>query len=374
MSYATPEATHRFAKRFAQYKDFYMAHDGLLFSKLGFGTFKKEPYKEENYTFDYKEALHEAIKNGINVIDTAINYRYQESEKEIGEVLQALFQSGEVKRDELILCSKGGFIPLEFPFPQNPYTWIDANILQKGLASKEEIELDQHCMSVAFLKDSLHRSLENLHVKALDIYFLHNPENQLLRLGQEAFYTQVEAIFEAFEAWVAEGKIASYGVAVWNAFFYEEGHSEHISIERLHAIAQKVGGAHHHFRYIQLPFNIAKTHAYTLASQKMSDGVFYTPLHVAQKLGLGVIGSASLLQMNLFKKPFKPEIGYLLDSKMMLQSDVQLALQFSRSTRGLLSALFSSHCPLHVKENVNIASVHATSAAKYNLLYKVERT
>ena len=106
----------------------------------------------------------------------------------------------------------------------------------------------------------------------------------------------------------------------------------------------------------------------------MSDGAFYTPLQVAHKLSLGVIGSASLLQMHLFKKPFKPEIGYLLDSKMMLQSDVQLALQFSRSTRGLLSALFSSHEPLHVKANVAIAQLNAVSMAKYNLLYKVERT
>ncbi|MCD8478370.1 MAG: aldo/keto reductase, partial [Sulfurospirillum sp.] len=360
--------------RFAQYKDFYMAHNGLLFSKLGFGTFKKEPYKEENYTFDYKEALTTAIHSGINLIDTAINYRYQQSEREIGEVLQALFASGEVKREELILCSKGGFIPLEFPFPQNPYAWIEENILQKGLASKEEIELDQHCMSVAFLNDSLHRSLENLHVSSLDIYFLHNPETQLQRLGHEAFYAQIEEIFRAFETWVEKGKIKSYGVAVWNAFFYEEEHSEHMSLERLYEIARKVGGEGHHFRYIQLPFNIAKTHAYTLATQKMSDGAFYTPLQVAHTLGLGVIGSASLLQMHLFKKPFKPEIGYLLDSKMMLQSDVQLALQFSRSTRGLLSALFSSHEPLHVKENVEIAQIHAVSMAKYNLLYKVERT
>jgi len=374
MSYATPEATHRFAKRFAQYKDFYMAHNGLLFSKLGFGTFKKEPYKEENYTFDYKEALTTAIHSGINLIDTAINYRYQQSEREIGEVLQALFASGEVTREELILCSKGGFIPLEFPFPQNPYAWIEEHIIQKGLASKEEIELDQHCMSVAFLNDSLHRSLENLHVSSLDIYFLHNPETQFQRLGHEAFYVHIEEIFRAFETWVEKGKIKSYGVAVWNAFFYEEGHSEHISLERLYDIARKVGGEGHHFRYIQLPFNIAKTHAYTLATQKMSDGALYTPLQVAHTLGLGVIGSASLLQMHLFKKPFKPEIGYLLDSKMMLQNDVQLALQFSRSTRGLLSALFSSHEPLHVKANVAIAELNAVSMAKYNLLYKVERT
>lgn len=69
-THATPEATYGFAKRFAHYKDFYARHDGLIFSKLGFGTFKKEPYKEENYTFDYKDALKMAIRGGVNVIDT----------------------------------------------------------------------------------------------------------------------------------------------------------------------------------------------------------------------------------------------------------------------------------------------------------------
>jgi hypothetical protein len=59
--YATSEATYSFAKKFSYYKDFYVKHNDLYFSKLGFWTFKKEPYKEENYDFDYKEALKLAI-------------------------------------------------------------------------------------------------------------------------------------------------------------------------------------------------------------------------------------------------------------------------------------------------------------------------
>lgn len=372
-THATPEATYGFAKRFSHYKDFYARHDGLIFSKLGFGTFKKEPYKEENYTFDYKEALKTAIKNGVNVIDTAINYRYQQSEREIGEVLEALFKSGEVKREELIICSKGGFVPLDFPFPQNPYEWISEHIIQKGLATSDEIELDQHCMTPEFLKDSLEHSLANLHVTCLDIYFLHNPETQLTKIGYNQFLKKLEEIFACFEAMVSVGKIKAYGIAVWNAFTYEEGNSEYICLEDVYDVAHKVGGANHHFKYIQLPFNIAKTHAYSVPNQKMSDGNYYTPLQVAHKLGLGVMSSSSLLQMHLFQKPFKPEVGYLLDSKMELQSDVQLALQFVRSTRGIVTSLFSSCKSEHVSSNLGIATVNATNSAKYNLLYKVER-
>ena len=372
--FATPEATYRFAKRFSHYKDFYMRHNGLVFSKLGFGTFKKEPYKEENYIFDYKEALKTAIRAGINVIDTAINYRYQESEKEVGEAICELIEAGEVTREELIVCSKGGFIPLCFPFPENPYVWIDKNIVQKGLADANEIELDQHCMSRAFLDDSLNRSLENLHVKTLDIYFLHNPETQLTKIGYEAFLKKLEGIFELFEAKVKEGKMKAYGIAVWNAFTYEPTNPEYISIEDVYDVACRVGGSNHHFRYLQMPFNLAKTNAYSVANQKMSDGKLYTPLHVAYKLGLGVISSSSLLQMNLFKKAFKPEVGYVLDKEMVLKSDVDLALQFVRSTQGIVTSLFSSHEPDHVTCNVSIAKIAATKSATYNLLYQLEKT
>lgn len=372
-THATPEATYGFAKRFAHYKDFYARHDGLIFSKLGFGTFKKEPYKEENYTFDYKDALKMAIRGGVNVIDTAINYRYQQSEREIGEVLEELIYSGEIKREELIVCSKGGFVPLDFPFPENPYVWINEHIIQKGLATSEEIELDQHCMTPAFLKESLECSLQNLKLECLDIYFLHNPETQLTRIGYKLFLENLEAIFTVLEESVREGKIKAYGIAVWNAFIYDESNSEYISLEDVYDVARKVGGANHHFKYIQLPFNLAKTHAYSVANQKMSDGNYYTPLQVAHKLGLGVISSSSLLQMHLFKKPFKPEIGYLLDSKMELQSDIQLALQFVRSTRGIVTSLFSTSSSEHVSSNLGIAMVNATNTTKYNLLYKVER-
>ncbi len=170
-----------------------------------------------------------------------------------------------------------------------------------------------------------------------------------------------------------EGKIKAYGLAVWNAFTYEPSNPEYIRIEDVYDVACRVGGANHHFKYLQMPFNIAKTHIYSVANQKMSDGMLYTPLQVAHKLGLGVISSSSLLQMHLFQKPFKPEVGYVLDSEMVLKSDVDLALQFVRSTKGIVSSLFSSSKPEHVTCNLSIASIKASKTAHYNLLYQLEK-
>ena len=366
MSSATPQETLNFAKKFSDYKDFYTKHNGLIFSKLGLGTFNKEPYKEENYVFHYIEAVKQAIRSGINLIDTASNYRYGESEKEIGEALVEL--GDEVKREELIICSKGGFIQLDYPFPENPYSWISENLIDAGLASEDDIELDQHCMTPDFLEWSCKRSLENLGVDQLDIYYLHNPEMQMLKFGKKEFYKQIEKVFERFEKLADEGLFKSYGVAVWNGFTSDG--DELLSLEKLVEIAIKVGGENHRFKYIQLPFNMGKTNAYTSLTQKV-DNEPCSVINAAYKLGIGVISSSSLLQMNLFKKSFSAETGVVLDSSMTLKSDIQLALQFVRSTPGIISSLFASKVPVHIKENCEISKVKSVKREKYDLLYRL---
>jgi len=369
MMVATLDDTLNFAKKFSHYKDFYIKHNNLVFSKLGLGTFNKEPYKEENYVFHYIAGVKEAIKNGINLIDTASNYRYGQSEKEIGIALQELFEEGDTKREELIICSKGGFIQLDYPFPQNPYAWIEENIINSSLAKLEDIELDQHCMTPDYLEWSCQKSLENLGVKTLDIYFLHNPEIQISKLGYKIWLKKVESAFKRFEKMVTKGMIKSYGVAVWNGFI-DKSTNEHINLEDLLEIAIKVGGENHNFKYIQTPFNMAKTSIYTMPTQTVK-GEECTLLQAAHRLKIGVISSSSLLQMNLFKKSFNAQVGYLLDSKMVLENDIQLALQFVRSTPGLISSLFASKVPVHIKKNLEITKVPATSRAKYDLMYRV---
>ena len=369
MMVATLDDTLNFAKKFSHYKDFYIKHNNLVFSKLGLGTFNKEPYKEENYVFHYIAGVKEAIKNGINLIDTASNYRYGQSEKEIGIALQELFEEGDTKREELIICSKGGFIQLDYPFPENPYAWIEENIINTSLAKLEDIELDQHCMTPDYLEWSCQKSLENLGVKTLDIYFLHNPEIQISKLGYKIWLKKVESAFKRFEKMVTKGMIKSYGVAVWNGFI-DKSTNEHINLEDLLEIAIKVGGENHNFKYIQTPFNMAKTSIYTMPTQTVK-GEECTLLQAAHRLKIGVISSSSLLQMNLFKKSFNAQVGYLLDSKMVLENDIQLALQFVRSTPGLISSLFASKVPVHIKKNLEITKVPATSRAKYDLMYRV---
>ena len=70
---------YSFAKNSHTIKIFILKHNDLVFSKLGLGTLIKN--LQRNYVFHYIEVLKEAIKSGINLIDTASNYRYGQSEK-----------------------------------------------------------------------------------------------------------------------------------------------------------------------------------------------------------------------------------------------------------------------------------------------------
>jgi len=366
MDYATKEGTFSYLKQFPKYsRDFYRFDGDVFVSSLGLGTFRKEPYREENYVVNYKDSIKTAVLNGINHIDTAINYRYQVSEEEIGEALAELISEEKVSRDQLFISSKAGFLPLEFPFPENPYAWIEENVINKALATKEDVIIDQHCMTPKYLRWSLEKSLENLKLGTLDVFYLHNPETQLGYIEQKEFKKKIKKAFEVFETFVKEGKIRHYGIACWNGFLYEESHQEYISLKEMVAIAEEVGGKEHHFKYVQSPYNIAKSQAFTYSNQKGPDGRYYTLMQAVHGYGLKMVASSSLLQMNLFKGRFDESVGELLGTSSL--NDVSSALQFAR-TGNVVSALFGAVDPKHVEDNLLLAYVPDT---KYENLTQI---
>lgn len=368
MQRATKEGTFAYLKKFGKYsEDFYRFNGELFFPSLGIGTYKAEPYKEDNYIINYAQAIKTALRSGIHLIDTAINYRYQMSEREIGEALGEMISSGELCRNEVIIASKAGFIPLDFPFPENPYGWIEQTILRPKLATSEEIIIDQHCMTPAFLRWSCEQSLQNLGLETIDIFFLHNPETQLGYIDEALFYQRIEKAFELFEALRSEGKIAAYGIAAWNGFLYEEEHMEYISLKKIVEIAKRVGGEAHGFKYLQSPFNMAKVHAYTYNNQQCEDGKYYPLMQACAQFGLTFLGSSPLLQKNLFKRPFAPKIAQMMKTQEL--SDVASALQFARSA-GAITAIFGAVNPSHVSDNSILAYLPGASSQAMETLIR----
>lgn len=365
--YATQEGTFSYAKRFPSFsKDYFTPANELFTASVGIGSFMPEPYKEDNYTYSLKEVIKEAVRNGTNMIDTAANYRYQMSEREIGEALKELLDEG-YKREELIIGSKAGFLQLDFPFPKDPYVWIDETIVKSGLATKEEIITDQHCLTPAYLRWSLEQSLKNLGIETLDIFYIHNPEIQLGYISYEELMDRLEAAFVLCEALVKEGKIRNYGIASWNGFLYQEGDMEYLGFNDIMERVQKAGGSNHRFRYIELPFNLAKAHAFSYTNQKGPDGRYYTMLQMVQNYGLCAVGSSSLLQMNLFKKAFNRDVSELLGPEEM--TDIHRALQFGRSAKGIVSSLFATIRPEHAKDNLLIGHMPKVDGQNYQKIF-----
>jgi aryl-alcohol dehydrogenase-like predicted oxidoreductase len=193
-------------------------------------------------------------------------------------------------------------------------------------------------------------SLRNLRVETIDVYYLHNPEHQLEVIDRDTFLTRLKAAFECLEQRVAEGKIRSYGTATWNGFRSHPTARASLSLEQLVELARRVGGAHHHFRVIQLPYNLAMPEAFAFRNQRLN-GSTVTLLEAARSLGISVVISASLLQGQLARLP--AQLTTHLPGPL---TDAQRALQFVRSTPGVTTALIGMKQLTHLKDNLALAA------------------
>ena len=349
--FATPAGTEKFKKRLQDLSPghFRKAQD-LWFSSIGLGSYLGE--SDDITDLLYKEALREAVRLGVNVIDSAINYRCQKSERSLGEAVRDMVKKGEVSREELIICTKGGFLPFDESYPADPGAYFRKTYLETGIVEPSDIAQGCHAISPKYLEDQLERSLNNFGLETFDIYYLHNPETELVDIDRKEFAKRLSRAFEFLEKKVAEGKIRMYGAATWSGFRSSPEDVEHLSLEEIQVLAREAGGVNHHFRAVQLPVNLAMPEAWVVSNQ--SYGAQQIPLlQVAKKLGIAVVASASLLQGQL-SRSFPPEFQRLFPH---FKKSSQAALQFVRSCPGVVTALVGMKTKAHVAENLEMAEI-----------------
>jgi aryl-alcohol dehydrogenase-like predicted oxidoreductase len=236
--FATPTGTQDFAAQHPQlaaHRWFQPAGE-ILVSNLGLGTYLG--HADQTSNDNYRNSILAALAGGINMIDTARNYRGGRSEQAIGE---AIAQFG--RREQLVLATKAGFAG------------------------------QSHSLEPNFLEAQLDLSLQTLKVQTVDIFYLHNPETQLNLVGHSATMRQLERAFLQCEQFLKAGMIRAYGVATWSAF-REPGQ---LTVKDVRAAAGPG------FQWIQLPLNAIMTEGLAAAEQ-------------AAALGLNVATSASILQ------------------------------------------------------------------------------
>jgi len=353
---ATPEGTRRFATRSIVASGHFREAAGLSLSSIGLGTY----LGAENDATDrgYEASIGIALESGVNVFDSAINYRGQKSERAIGRALAAAFEKG-VRRDEVFVSTKGGYLPHDADDPREPRRYILDTYVETGLAPRSELAAGGHCMAPGYLRDQIDRSRANLGLATIDLYYLHNIESQRTSVDRKVFRQRLARAVESLEEAVSAGTIARWGLATWDGLRVPPEHPEHLSLAETAAIAQEIAGAEHHFAAVQLPLNLAMAQAVAYRSQETSDGRV-PALEAARRQKLAAFGSGSLLQGRL-AGDLPDEVAAAFPEAA---EGAPRALQFSRSAPGMSAALVGVSTPEHARQNFALARVPPAAASK----------
>jgi len=366
---ATHDGTARYRERLragqATAENHFRLEQNLWLSSVGLGTYLGAWDEETDRR--YAQSIVRAVELGANVIDTAANYRFQRSERAIGAAFGELLAGGVYARDEIVVCTKGGYLPFDGAPPAGQAgvrRYIEETFVEPGIAEFADIAAGSHCMTPKYLAHQIEQSRRNMGIDAIDVYYIHNPETQLGVVSRAEFEGRLREAFTQLERSVADGKIKMYGAATWNGFRVASATREYHALERMVELAREVGGDEHHFRFVQLPFNLAMPEALVSANQSLQ-GAQVSLLEAARALGVTVVASASLLQGRVAEE-LPAHIREPLGS---LATDAQTAIQFVRSTPGISTALVGMSHPAHVEENLQLARVEPARTEQYQQLF-----
>jgi aryl-alcohol dehydrogenase-like predicted oxidoreductase/nucleoside-diphosphate-sugar epimerase len=274
-------------------------------SNVAIGTHRGENTDETDD--QYRLSITEAILHGINVIDTAINYRNGRSEKVVGEVISNLVNEEKIKRNDVFVITKGGYFNKPCGFP---------------LLSNNELKNNNSVRS-CFLKWSLNESYKSLKLKTIDLFLIHNPEVSLNFMDKNEFYRNLIEDFVMLEHEVSLGRISSYGIATWAGLVSKPNHSTYLDLTRVLECAKiAAGNKKHNLTSIELPLNVIRHYAFTRKNQNLN-GTPVTVMELAREQNLKVFTSNSVMYG---------------DSSEDIECRLQIDLPFTTPEKNLLFA------------------------------------
>jgi aryl-alcohol dehydrogenase-like predicted oxidoreductase len=362
---ATREGTWQYRDRFGDSfaRTYFRRFGDGVCSSVGVGTYLGDPTDAADDA--YREAITTALDSGINVLDTAINYRCQRSERVVGEALR----EASADREEVVVATKGGFLPFDGERPGDPAQYVREAFLRSGLVDPDDLAAGSHCIAPDFLDAQLDRSLANLGLDAVDLYYVHNPETQRRVRSASAVYDQLEAAFERLEARRADGDLRYYGVATWEAFRVPPDHDSYLSlpevVDRAERAAEAAGADDCGLQAIQLPFNVTMADAVTrevhATDSGDGEGSATSALRYAHEVGLDAFTSASIGQGEL-----AGGIPVDVDERLSGDTHAQRAINFARSAPGVTCSLVGMGTPDHVAENVAAGTFEPLGAGAFD--------
>ena len=122
-----------------------------------------------------------------------------------------------------------------------------------------------------------------------------------------------------------------------------------------------LGGENHGFKFIQLPFNLYYDQALLGKTQTIENNPV-SVLESATRLDIGVFTSVPLMQGRLLQPGVMPEFSDLKPSMR--------ALQFIRSSPGVIAPLVGQKSTEHVSENLEVMKIPPYSDEEFLGLVK----
>jgi len=358
--YATPEGTKKFVERQNQdsHENYKNVHN-LTLSNVGIGTYLGNPDTETDKLVE--DAIKKSILGGINVIDSAINYRAQKAERSVGNAISQLIDNNDISREEIFVSTKNGYVTNDGDIKEDLMQYVMREYGKTGIVKEGDISPGYHCMTVPYLNDQLERSLKNLGLDCVDLMYLHNSVEGQTHLPREQFLKNLKDVFEFYEKKRKDGKIRFYGMATWECFRVTQENPLFLQLSEVMDLAMEVGGTEHGFRFIQLPFNLMLDQAYLTKNHNVG-GKTVSALEAAKEFNLGVFTSVPIMQGKLLAANAIPEFGNFSASVRLLQ--------FVRSTPGITAPLIGHKLESHVKENMNVMKIPPLSELEFNDLVK----
>ncbi len=343
-THATVTATETYAHRFPEIAFNLLADTGLQVSPVGFGS-----YRIDTSFPEHREALRHALNSGVNIVDTSTNYTDGGSELLIGSVIEDIENEGTIGRDELVIVSKVGYL-------QGRVYRLSQNLKKDNREYPDLVKYSvglEHCIHPTFIEDQLTASLSRLNCGSIDVYLLHNPEYYLgwakrngvdLQSAREEYYRRIRLAFEHLEKERGRGRIRCYGISS-NTFPVLAEEYDFTSLERLINIANEISPLHH-FKVIQLPFNLIENGCAINGSQTGS----LTVLELARRHNMALLvnrplnaiyrnGLVRLSDDNPQSTPMKQIIQSVDADWGTAQTLSQMAVRCLRSSLGVTSVL-----------------------------------
>jgi aryl-alcohol dehydrogenase-like predicted oxidoreductase len=369
--HATRGATEGYAATFGaqcapgHYSDFLNLH--LKLSSLGLGTF---PGAADDATDGAVASIVErALLEGINVIDTAVHYRYGRALVAVRAGLERALAAG-IAREQVFVAVKGGFLLFPEGPPSSLEQWFDAHIASRGLGTRADLAGAQ-LLAAPYIAWQLEFARAALGLSTLDAFLIDQPEVHIAAVGKDKANRKLARAFAVLEQAVKDGRIRCYGVSTFDGMRVETDHALFESIASLQGLAEGAARtawrderARHHFRIVQLPFNPAMTEGFTRFSQATGQGNVGSTIQAAHQLRVYVMASHAL-----GKGRFASD-DPLAATMPGLANAAQRALQYARSTPGIGSALAGLSSPAHLEDLLAVARTPPLARQEYLSFYR----